>query len=116
MLPRDEELLIRCVAACIPLLGIRTAYSLVFQITSDMTWNAVRGNPTAYLLMTFLTELAIIYTSIWAILRVHPPPREKKDKGRPREDAEPGYALVGSTRPSREHQEGTISTKLQPSS
>jgi hypothetical protein len=115
-LPRDEELLIRCVAACIPLLAIRTAYSLVFQITSDLTWNAVRGNPTAYLLMSFLAELGIIYTSIWAILRVHPPPRENKDKGGHGDDAERGYALMGSAEGSRERQEGITGTRLQPSS
>jgi hypothetical protein len=62
--PRDEQLAIRCVAIGLPLLAIRTAYSLIFQITGDMTWNAVKGNSTAYLIMTFLTETAIIYVSI----------------------------------------------------
>jgi hypothetical protein len=76
--PRDERLAIRSAIICLPLLAIRTAYSLIFQITGDMTWNAVKGNSTAYLIMTFLTELAIIYTSIWTILRISPPPRSKK--------------------------------------
>ncbi|KAL2127161.1 hypothetical protein VTI74DRAFT_11220 [Chaetomium olivicolor] len=112
--PRDEKLLIRCVAACLPLLGIRTAYSLIFQITGDMTWNAVKGNSTAYLLMTFLTELGIIYTSIWAILRIAPPPKKKKDKKKRGPDAEQGYALVDSPRESRERQEEN--TRLESSS
>ncbi|KAL2260220.1 hypothetical protein VTK26DRAFT_5858 [Humicola hyalothermophila] len=99
----DERLLIRCVAVCLPLLGIRTAYSLVFQITGDMAWNAVKGNPTPYLTMTVLTELGIIYVSIWAIMRVVPPPRkQRKDKNRGGPNEEQGYALVGSATGSRE--------------
>jgi hypothetical protein len=108
--PRDERLLVRCAAACLVPLATRTAYALVFQITGDMTWNAVKGNPTVYLLMTFLTETAIIYTAIGAILRVSPPPRKikeiKTDKKRLGRDPEQSYALVDSAQESRERQEG----------
>lgn len=111
--PRDERLLIRCAAANLVLLAVRTAYGLIFQITGDMTWNAVKGNSTAYLVMTFLPETGIIYTAIWAILRVAPPPpkpkEKKKDKKRqeqPGQDPEQSYALVDSARASPERQEG----------
>jgi hypothetical protein len=107
--PRDERLLIRTAAACLVPLAIRTAYALVFQITGDMSWNAVKGNPTVYLVMTFLTETAIIYSAIWAILQVSPPPKKikkKKDKKRPGQDPEQSYALVDSAQEPRERPEG----------
>ncbi|KAK8115780.1 hypothetical protein PG984_012282 [Apiospora sp. TS-2023a] len=47
---RDERLVLRCVGVCLPLLAIRTAYSLIRQITGDRTWNAVKGNPFHYLI------------------------------------------------------------------
>ncbi|KAK8085387.1 hypothetical protein PG997_006658 [Apiospora hydei] len=100
---RDEKLVIRCVGVCLTLLAVRTAYSLIYQITGDRTWNAVKGNPTPYLCMTFLPELVIIFLCIGAILQVHPPPREEKGKRNVRERLR-GYVMIGSDRESRENQ------------
>jgi hypothetical protein len=55
------------VAVCIPLLAVRLAYSLIFIITSNMKFNAVKGDPTAYLVMTVLTEASIIALCTWII-------------------------------------------------
>jgi hypothetical protein len=82
--PIDEKRSIRCVVLCVPLLAIRTAYALIYQITGDRTWNAVKGSPTPYLLMTMLPELVIIYVAIWTICQISPPPREKRDRPRSR--------------------------------
>ncbi|KAK7935023.1 hypothetical protein PG985_000518 [Apiospora marii] len=98
--PRDERRALGCVALCLPLLAVRTAYSLVFQITGDMGWNAVKGRPTPYLLMTFLPELAIIYACVFTILRIAPPPlkeeTEKQDGGKNN-----GGGIMSWLRPSR---------------
>ncbi|KAK8069878.1 hypothetical protein PG994_006494 [Apiospora phragmitis] len=110
--PRDEKLVLRCVGVSLPLLAIRTAYSLIYQITGDQTWNAVKGNPTPYLVMTFLPELAIIFLCIGEILLVRPPPREEKDKRNMRERLR-GYAMIGSDQASRENQ--ADQTRLQAS-
>lgn len=48
------------VAVCIPLLAVRLAYSLIFIISSNMKSNAIKGDPTAYLIMTMLPEALII--------------------------------------------------------
>ncbi|KAK8045438.1 hypothetical protein PG993_005462 [Apiospora rasikravindrae] len=100
---QDEKLVLRCVGLCLPLLAVRTAYSLIYQITGDRTWNAVKGKPTPYLVMTFLPELVIIFLCIGAILRVHPSPREEKSKRNMRERLR-GYVMIGSDRESRENQ------------
>ena len=99
--PRDEKLAIRCVAVGLPLLAIRTAYSLVFQITGDMTWNAARGNSTAYLVMTFLPETAIISASCWTILHISPPPRKKDKKKQQQKESS---ALVNPSNGSTKNQ------------
>ncbi|KAK7975827.1 MFS general substrate transporter [Apiospora arundinis] len=101
--PRDEKLVLRCVGVGLPLLAVRTAYSLIYQITGDRTWNAVKGNPTPYLIMTFLPELAIIFTCIWGVFQVAPPPRKAKDKRGVRERLR-GYAMIGSDQGSRERE------------
>ncbi|KAJ5305848.1 hypothetical protein N7508_004863 [Penicillium antarcticum] len=59
-LPKQERWGITAVAVCIPMLAVRLAYTLIFVITADMDFNAIRGNPTAYLIMTMLPEVAII--------------------------------------------------------
>lgn len=64
---QEEKWALHAVAVCLPLLAIRLAYSLVFIISSNMTFNAIKGNPTAYLVMTMLPEVAIIYVCTFFI-------------------------------------------------
>jgi len=61
-----------CVAACVPILFVRVLYSLIFVITANMTWNAVKGNPTAYLLMTMIPEVALVALCIFTIRWIAP--------------------------------------------
>lgn len=58
--PQAERWGILGVAVCIPLLAVRVVYSLIFIITSNMKFNAIKGAPTAYLVMTVLPEASII--------------------------------------------------------
>ncbi|OQE17879.1 hypothetical protein PENSTE_c019G08443 [Penicillium steckii] len=67
---QEEKWALHAVTVCLPLLAIRLAYSLVFIISSNMTFNAIKGNPTAYLVMTMLPEVAIIYVCPDVILFV----------------------------------------------
>jgi hypothetical protein len=66
-LPKEERWGIRAVTVCIPLLAVRLAYTFVFINTADMDSNAIKGNPTAYLVMTMLPEVAIIVTCTYII-------------------------------------------------
>ena len=54
-------------AVCLPLLAVRLAYSLSFIITSNMKFNAIKGDPTAYLTMTMLPEALIITVCTFVI-------------------------------------------------
>lgn len=65
--PEMERWGITGVAVCIPLLAVRLAYSLIFIITSDMKFNAIKGNATAYLVMTMLPEASVIAVCTWII-------------------------------------------------
>jgi hypothetical protein len=66
-LPKEERWGITAVAVCVPLLAVRLAYTLIFMITADRDFNAIKGNPTAYLVMTMLPEVAIIATCTYII-------------------------------------------------
>ncbi|KAJ5092476.1 hypothetical protein NUU61_007346 [Penicillium alfredii] len=69
----EERAAITAVAACVPLLAVRIAYSLVFISTADMTFNAIKGDSTAYLVMTMLPEVAIVGVCTFVIFaRVSP--------------------------------------------
>lgn len=57
---KEERWALKGVTICIPLLAIRLAYSLIVTITGNMDFNAIKGNSTAYLVMTMLPEVAII--------------------------------------------------------
>ncbi|KAJ5263359.1 hypothetical protein N7478_010964 [Penicillium angulare] len=46
----EELWVLKGVGICVPLLAIRLAYSLIFIITSNMDFKAIKGNPTAYLI------------------------------------------------------------------
>lgn len=46
---QEEHRLAMCVGVCEPLLLIRVLYSVIFVVTADLTWNAVKGSPNAYL-------------------------------------------------------------------
>ncbi|KAL8834094.1 MAG: hypothetical protein Q9170_003930 [Blastenia crenularia] len=81
---KEEYRLATCVGVCVPLLCIRVLYSVIFVITGDMTWNAVKGNPTAYLLMTFSPEVAFIAVCTFVIKTTTPAATEGNNiKGPP---------------------------------
>lgn len=63
----EERWTLNGVTVCIPLLAIRLTYSLVFVISCNMEFNAIKGNPTAYLVMTMLSEVAIIGVCTYVI-------------------------------------------------
>lgn len=63
----EEWWLLKGVAACLPALAIRMAYSLIFIITGNMKFNATKGNSTAYLIMTMLPEVLIIWVCTYVI-------------------------------------------------
>ena len=69
---QEEYRLVRCVCVCVPLLLVRVLYSVIFIITADMMWNAVKGSPTAYLLMTMLPEVAFIAACTFTIRDISP--------------------------------------------
>ncbi|KAJ5242029.1 uncharacterized protein N7469_000356 [Penicillium citrinum] len=62
-----EKWALHAVTVCVPLLAIRLAYSLIFIISSNMTFNAIKGNPTAYLVLTMLPEVAIVAVCTFVI-------------------------------------------------
>ncbi|KAJ5100603.1 hypothetical protein N7456_006655 [Penicillium angulare] len=63
----EELWALKGVGICVPLLAIRLAYSLVFIITGNMDFSAIKGNPTAYLIMTMLPEVIIISVCTYVI-------------------------------------------------
>lgn len=67
---QEEYWLVMCVGLCVPLLLVRVLYSVIFIITADITWNAVKGSPTAYLLMTMLPEVALIAACTFTIRNI----------------------------------------------
>lgn len=68
----EEKSLLTSVGACCPILLLRVIYSLIFIITADMTWNAVKGNALAYLLMTMLPEVVFIAICALTIRNISP--------------------------------------------
>lgn len=56
--PRKNALM--GVVVCIPFMVIRLVYEVVFQVTGDMGFNAVRGGGMRYLFMTFLPEVGVV--------------------------------------------------------
>ena len=83
-IPRVEIQTLNCVAVCTPLIGVRVLYSLLYAITANKILNAVVGNPTIYLFMTIIPEIAIVAICVWTILKI-PPPERSKEAGRNRE-------------------------------
>ena len=77
---QEENWLVMCVGACVPLLLVRILYSLIFIITADMTWNAVKGSPTAYLLMTMLPEVAFVAVCTFTIRYISPLAKNEPEK------------------------------------
>lgn len=51
---QEERWALAGVAVCLPLLAVRVVYSLIFVITGNMALNAMKGNPTAYLIVIML--------------------------------------------------------------
>lgn len=49
---------------------VRLVYSLIFEATGNRTFNSSKGDPTAYLLMTYLPELGIIATCTATIMGI----------------------------------------------
>ncbi|KAI0148775.1 hypothetical protein GGR57DRAFT_474262 [Xylariaceae sp. FL1272] len=100
--PPDERLLVRCAVVRLPLLAIRLAYALIYQITGDRTFSAVKGNSTAYLFLVFFPDLALIYVSILAILKVSPPKQHPNGDGQRQQKWRNRYTqLPGLSRNSR---------------
>ena len=75
----EEQWTLKGVTICIPLLAVRLAYSLIFIISGNMKFNAIKGNATAYLVMTMLPEVAIIAVCTY-IIAFKVPPLEKGPK------------------------------------
>lgn len=75
-----ERRAIRCVAYCIPLVIVRLVYSLIFEATGDRTFNSSKGDPTAYLTMTYLPELGIIAICTATILGIPSIIEESKEE------------------------------------
>lgn len=76
-----ERRAIRCVAYCIPLMIIRLVYSLIFEATGDRTFNSSKGDPTAYLTMTYLPELGIVAFCTATIVGI-PPIENSREEGK----------------------------------
>jgi amino acid transporter len=85
--PKEERWGTTGVAVCIPLLAVRLAYSLIFIITSNMKFNAIKGDATAYLIMTMLPEAIIVAVCTWVIRTKIPllPARNAQRKFRDKE-------------------------------
>lgn len=91
---KEEVRLAICVVGCCPLLLVRVLYSVIFIITADLTWNAIKGSPTAYLLMTLLPEVAFVALCTLTIWRLSP---LKKDlPGGKDQSGEEGEASEGN--------------------
>jgi hypothetical protein len=76
----EERWALAGVAFCISLLAVRVAYSLIFVITGNMAFNAMKGNLTAYLTMTVLPEVDIIAACTYIITTRISPLVEAKNK------------------------------------
>ena len=74
-----ERRAIRCVAYCIPLMVVRLVYSLIFEATGDRTFNSSKGDPTAYLTMTYLPELGIVAVCTTTVLGIPPMEKSKEE-------------------------------------
>jgi hypothetical protein len=76
----EERWALAGVAFCVPLLAVRVVYSLIFIITGNMAFSTMKGNPTAYLTMTMLPEVAIIAACTYIIATRISPLVEGKNK------------------------------------
>ncbi|KAJ5156333.1 hypothetical protein N7492_009136 [Penicillium capsulatum] len=65
--PGDEQWALRGVAICVPVLAVRLAYSLIFIISGNVKFSAIKGDATAYLVMTMLPEVIIIAVCTYII-------------------------------------------------
>ncbi|KAF2737370.1 hypothetical protein EJ04DRAFT_117476 [Polyplosphaeria fusca] len=81
-----------CVGACVPLMFIRILYSLIFVISANMTWNAVKGSPTAYLLMTLLPEVGMVALCCFTVFHT-PPGIEMQENAKYQRAQEEGQSL-----------------------
>ncbi|KAK6850978.1 hypothetical protein PG987_000612 [Apiospora arundinis] len=71
LVPDDEELPIHCLVICLPLLGLRVLYSLLFIVTEDQeAYSPIAGSPTLYLIFTALVEIAVVATCIWTVMHI----------------------------------------------
>ncbi|KAJ5980549.1 hypothetical protein N7481_007847 [Penicillium waksmanii] len=85
----EEKWALNGVTVCIPLLAIRLAYSLIFIISGNMKFNAIKGNLTGYLTMTMLPEIAIIGVCTYVIAaRISPLRKETHSLSKPDEESQ----------------------------
>ncbi|OKP13558.1 hypothetical protein PENSUB_749 [Penicillium subrubescens] len=94
----EERWALAGVAFCVPLLAIRVAYSLIFVITGNIAFNAMKGNPTLYLIMTMLPEFFIIAACTYIIAtRISPLVKTRKKVQQTTEEEESRQRLsIGS--------------------
>lgn len=91
----EERWSLNGVSISIPLLAIRLAYSLVFTITGNMKFNAIKGNPTAYLIMTMLPEVLIIFVCTYVIFaKISPLQKGVKQPKRAGEENQELYGRI----------------------
>lgn len=69
----EEQWALRGVTICIPVLAVRLTYSLIFIISGNMKFSAIKGDATAYLIMTMLPEVIIIAVCTFIIAFKIPP-------------------------------------------
>lgn len=70
MVPPEEAPQFHCLVLCLPLLGLRLLYALLYTVTEDDTYSPISGSPVVYLIFTTLPEIAIIASCIWAVLHI----------------------------------------------
>ncbi|KAK8117217.1 uncharacterized protein PG998_005498 [Apiospora kogelbergensis] len=89
LVPNEEELQIHCLVICLPLLGLRVLYSLLYIVTEDQeAYSPIVGSPTLYLIFTALAEITVVAACIWTVM--HMPVIDN--------DAAAGQGLSGTVR------------------
>ncbi|KAK7943826.1 uncharacterized protein PG986_012939 [Apiospora aurea] len=74
MVPPEEAPQFHCLVICLPLLGLRLLYAVLYAVRADDDgddmYNAVTGSPTVYLIFTALPEIGVVAASLWAVLHI----------------------------------------------
>ncbi|KAK8085456.1 hypothetical protein PG997_006727 [Apiospora hydei] len=74
LVPPEEAPQFHCLVICLPLLGLRLLYALLYAVRADDDgddmYNAVTGSPTVYLVFTALPEIGVVAACVWAVLHI----------------------------------------------